>query len=950
MVCIAYLLIWGTRAPSSIQTAGVSEVSTFWINYAKTPDPRLVLAHDLVIVHPSATIPMEEAHRAKVQVLAYVSVVEIAPDAPYRQRVSEAAVPLMGKNPEWNSDLADVRSAAWRHLVVEELAAPAAKQGFDGFFLDTAESVELLAAKIPAETAAFREGLLQLVRDLRVRFPERKIIINRGFRLQPEVFRLVDGLLVESLFRSYDFAKKAYRAVPENDTAWLLDKLKPAQAAGVPVYVVDFVPPQDLKLADATVARIRQLGFCPLIADPAFEQPPIAPVRPHPNRVLVLYGKRGNLDEQGHAFYPADTWTALFIHMPLEWMGYQLEYYNAASQPPPTQVGPEYVAIMVDPWVQIAWTAQKRYADWIAQEVRRGRKVLLMGSIPFEEPEARDRLWNALGIQARWRLPAPFCRVETLRQVDPDIMSGDEKARPVSFQYEGLQPPANAKIHLSVTAVPQGGKPLENVLVCTAPWGGLALDPGVCFRRPDNVERWYLDPFRFLARALDRTDTPVPDPATLTGHRILFSHIDADGFSNFSQVERGKRSAEVICDHILTQYPLPITSSIIEAEVRGHIQGQKKSDSGQLLAIAKRIFALPNIEAASHTYSHPFFWIANDHTAGNYDAPSLDLAPAYRLKTIDVKRETEGSIRFINENLVPAGKRVELMLWSGNCRPGPEALRIVRNLNVENLNGGDTVISPFWPSLTMVSPRTMPWDGERQIQAGIQNEMLFTQNFQGPLFGGYAKVIQTFERTGHPRRLKPVDIYYHMCSGDRRESLQALKTVYDWVMARPLRAVSAAAYARLVRGAEEARVYRVSSGEWILVGDEHLQTFRMEAGPKVPDMRTSRGLIGYCVEDGYLYLSTDGRGRTHLVLTSQPPPHMYLSKSSADIRFQELGEKRAAFSVRDFRPVKVQLGGLPPSAKAEVKVDGRRSIQTASPAGILALQLPPVARVEIKAR
>jgi hypothetical protein len=949
---LAFLLLWvlsvSTATAQAAKTNSLADISTFCINYSANPDPRLLLAHDLAIVHPDATVPIETLHRAGVRALAYISVVEIASNARYRNRIAAAGIPILGRNPEWKSDLADVRSAAWRQFVVGELAAPAAEKGFDGFFLDTAESIELLAARDSSTMPAFREGLLRLIRDLRERFPGKTIVLNRGFRLQPDVFPLIDGLLVESLFQTFNFSRKTYQAVSESDTAWLLERLKPAQAAGVKVFVADFISPSDLPLADTTVERIRKLGFCPLIADPSFMGAPIAPVRPLANRVLVLYGKQGNVDEQGNAFYPADTWTARFVQMPLEWMGYHVEYYNAAADFSLPRLGPEHDAIMVDPWVQIPWSVQKDYARWIAQQIRDGRKVLLMGTVPFEEPESRARLWRAMGIQARWRLPPPFCRVDALRTVDTGMMNFEEKFRPVAFQYEGLTPPPKARVHLSVTAVTPEQKSFESALIFTAPWGGVALDPGTLFQRPDNVPLWHMDPFRFLAQALECDNVPAPDPTTLTGRRVFFSHIDADGFNNRSHVDRKKRSSEVIYEQILTKYPLPITVSVIEAEIRGHLANQTASDAKDLTAIAKKIFALPNVEAASHTYSHPFYWIQNDHTADSYDAQSMELLSGRRPPRIDLRREIEGSIQFINDHLLPPDKHVAVMQWSGNCRPGPEALRIARTAGVENINGGDTIISRQWPTLTAVSPRAIPWDGELQIRAGVQNEMLFTQSFRGPLYGGYVKVLQTFERTANPRRLKPVNIYYHMCSGDRIESLDALKTAYDWALRQPLRAVPASTYARMVRDAQTAKVYRASRNEWILLSGGPLQTFRMAAGSGVPDMNASQGLIGYCVEDGYLYLSTDGSGRTRVVLTSSPPPHLFLESSSSEIRFDQLKEKQARFSVRDFRPVMVTLGGSPPNIKAEVTANSTRSHTIANAKGRLTLQLPPSANVEVK--
>ncbi len=68
--------------------------------------------------------------------------------------------------------------------------------------------------------------------------------------------------------------------------------------------------------------------------------------------------------------------------------------------------------------------------------------------------------------------------------------------------------------------------------------------------------------------------------------------IDGDGFiyrTNFD----GRRVGEVIYDEILVNYPIPFCASVVA--------GDHEVYPGEFdLALARKIFALPNIEAASH--------------------------------------------------------------------------------------------------------------------------------------------------------------------------------------------------------------------------------------------------------------------------------------------------------------------------------------------------------------
>lgn len=84
--------------------------------------------------------------------------------------------------------------------------------------------------------------------------------------------------------------------------------------------------------------------------------------------------------------------------------------------------------------------------------------------------------------------------------------------------------------------------------------------------------------------------------------------------------------------------------------------------------IARSIFALPNVEIASHSFRHPFAWTSDTGTAAYYPKPSLTLRPEYD-HPLDYREETLGSIDYIERKLAPPGKKFRLMLRTGNCPP-----------------------------------------------------------------------------------------------------------------------------------------------------------------------------------------------------------------------------------------------------------------------------------------
>ena len=64
------------------------------------------------------------------------------------------------------------------------LAAQAAARGFDGFFLDTLDSI----------WESDRAAGIELLRQLRAAYPEPKIVANRGFDLLSDLQEIVDGV------------------------------------------------------------------------------------------------------------------------------------------------------------------------------------------------------------------------------------------------------------------------------------------------------------------------------------------------------------------------------------------------------------------------------------------------------------------------------------------------------------------------------------------------------------------------------------------------------------------------------------------------------------------------------------------------------------------------------------------------------------------------------------
>ncbi|EQD31578.1 hypothetical protein B1B_18059, partial [mine drainage metagenome] len=141
--------------------------------------------------------------------------------------------------------------------------------------------------------------------------------------------------------------------------------------------------------------------------------------------------------------------------------------------------------------------------------------------------------------------------------------------------------------------------------------------------------------------------------------------------------------------------------------------------------------------------------------------------PHYKL---DLKTEINGSIDWINQNLLPPGKKVMLLQWSGDTRPGKAALAQLATTSVLNINGSDTRFDDNTPSYTFVFPYFRMVGGYIQYFNSDVNDYILTNDWHGPYFG-YLNVIKTFERTDRPIRVDPINVYFHFYAGQRESSL-----------------------------------------------------------------------------------------------------------------------------------------------------------------------------------
>ena len=870
--------------------AAASASTALAIYYGGNPPWEALQAFDRVVVDPGNVPNPVAVAPAHTTLVAYVAVGEVQISRPYFNAIPKDW--LRGDNPDWGSRLIDQSQPGWPVFFVERVIQPLWAAGYRSFFLDTLDSYQRFA-KTPQERAAQEAGLVAVIQAVKQRYPQAQLTFNRGFEILERTHTLVDTVAAESLFQGYDAGKGSYTTVPAADREWLLGQLRRAKDEwGLSVLAIDYVPPAQRDLARATAKRITDLGFTPWVATPDLATLGVGSIEVMPRKVLVIH------DTVANEFVQRTLDPVRLLSMPLNYWGYVPEFVDAQHLPL-TDLQGRYAGVVLWPTATPSTEDRNKLTGWLPTLVKTGVPlamihppgVLLEGS-----------LGKVLGLVAQFGTDTgtPI----TVTQQDA-LMGFERTVRPSMDEFFSLSPLNEARALLTLRRGQQ-----KQVAAAFTPWGGFVLSPYAVGYLPGEIgSRWIVNPFEFLRQALQLPDMPVADVTTEVGKRMLMVHMDGDGFVSRSELPGNPLSGEVVRDRVVRKYHIPMTISVIEAELSP--QGLYPGLSALAEQVARDIFAAPHVAIASHSYSHPFNWDKAATSDGN-EGYNLRI-PGYRF---DLQREIGGSVRYIQERLAPPGKKVEMFFWTGNCVPGSDALAMVGKAGLLNFNGGDTVPTRSNPTLAEVEGMGLSRLGGYQVFAPNQNENVYTNNWQGPFYG-YERVIETFEFTEKPRRLKPIDIYFHTYLTTKRAGMQSLDKVFTYALSQDITPVYAAEYARKVLDFQTLAIARTASG-WRVRGATDLHTLRLPSSLGLPALQNSKGIAGYRAgtTESYVHLVGDS---AELALTNLPQTLPILVSANAQItafaatangaRWDLQGHVPLQFTLENDQPCRVRVAG-----------------------------------------
>lgn len=184
---------------------------------------------------------------AQTSPLAYLSLGEdVGGAAPWQRSECNLA---------WYGHYVQAAHPGWSVQVLQTAQALLSR-GFEGFLLDTLDTVDLFLED--------RGAYLQLVADLRRLTPGGYLLANRGFSLLPELAEHLDGILFESFSSTWQ-ADGTTGMLPKSDLEINAARVSELGRFGLDLYALDYADTPALE----AIARDRAQanGLVPLISN-----------------------------------------------------------------------------------------------------------------------------------------------------------------------------------------------------------------------------------------------------------------------------------------------------------------------------------------------------------------------------------------------------------------------------------------------------------------------------------------------------------------------------------------------------------------------------------------------------------------------------------------------------------------------------------------------------------
>lgn len=232
-VALAFFL---TQCKNSGKAVFLAEEHTpYAVCYAKV-SPGQVQNYQMVIVEPDfySREKMTDLKAGGTEIIAYIPLGEVDENRWYYPLLEERG--FLGRNENWNSAYINLEDKQSRDIILNRVVPAIMEKGANGLFLDTIDAVAPVT-----ERSHLQPYMVQLIKEIRQRYPNIIIIQNAGVFLLEETKDAVDAFMTESLASDYDFTSGEYKVRTAADFNNRLTYLEHyAGQTKKPYFVLDF--------------------------------------------------------------------------------------------------------------------------------------------------------------------------------------------------------------------------------------------------------------------------------------------------------------------------------------------------------------------------------------------------------------------------------------------------------------------------------------------------------------------------------------------------------------------------------------------------------------------------------------------------------------------------------------------------------------------------------------
>lgn len=812
-----------------------------------------------IVVQPN-NIPKDILTQNPQKYYAYISISEFN-----QKELKKFAVSF---REDWQSYIADIRNPQWQEHLLKEIEN-LKKEGFSNFFFDNLDSYKLIS-KDSNDEQEFKKALINFLQKFKEQNPNSDLILNRPIDILDEAIKYSSKIAIESLYQTFDMKTKKYKENSKEETEQLLKILNRAKLLGYKIYVIDYEKDNYKRLNIAR--KIKENGFEPYVSDYMLKEWGSNEFEQIPRDVILIYDSK---------MYPDKTFSQAHrvFSLPIEYLGYRPKILDINNGLP--EIDEKTHAVI---FTNHEIKNLKPFKEWLNDTINKKVKLIFLGDAIFK---TNEEILKILGIKVS--------KYNSNKKEPFKINKRDEcsffEIEPGYVNTDILINPSNSQEVISFT----NSSNQIHVAAAITNWGGYIKDE-VLVKRIFDKELLVINPFCFFKKIFRKI--PALDLTTENGMRVLFVHIDGDGFTSlYENSTDNNYASEILLKEILTKYKIPHSVSIIRGEIDNPKLNEKEKE--KFKEISREIFKLNHVEAANHSYSHPLKWIHSknineyEHTEQIYN---IDI-PGY---TFNLLEETIKTNQWIEEHLLE-NKKVKLFFWTGDCIIPYNALKILYDNDILNINGGYTSATKSKPFLYLIGPHAIERNGLYQIYAAQTNENFYTNSWSFPLWG-FEKVLETQEITDKPLRLKPINIYYHFYSASKYESLNALKKVYEQSLNKEIIPKFTSEYIKIVLDFYKSEIFNYKD-EWIIASEGHIKTIRTEE--LLPEI--NENVCGYRKINTNNYIHLCKNPPYKINLKEKMPNELFLESSNADIDVFQKTANGYKIKLKGYVPVKYNL-------------------------------------------